>query len=215
MPAPVRTTATRRRTRGVTVVREEILDAAARAFCKAGYSAATMQAIAREAGFAASALYTYFASKEEIHDALIDSVRAEVHQSLQVALPRGLTFEQRMESLLLRQLEQVERRRHAYQLFFALAPATAYVGRGSRAKTQVPGIAVYAEQLAEWMAPSLPQKRRDRAPELAWLFIGIAWAFKRRWLIAMDEGNDGSLTQEAERILSLFLHGAVGAGAVE
>jgi AcrR family transcriptional regulator len=199
--------AARRRTRELALVREDILDAAARAFCEAGYSAATMQAIAREAGFGASALYTYFQRKEEIHDALIASVRAEIYQSLEVPLPRGATFAQRLELLLRRQLECVERRRHAYQLFFALAPATAYVGRGARPRTQPSGLLDYSEKLAAWMAPALSPDARAQAPELAWLFIGICWAFKRRWLLS---GGATPLVAEADRLLALFLHGASG-----
>ncbi len=208
MPVSVpRTAAARRRTREVAVVREEILDAAARAFCRAGYSAATMQAIAREAGFAASALYTYFESKEDIHDALIASVRQELRDSLQVTLPRGLTFAQRMESLLLRQLEQVERRREAYQLFYALAPAASHTARGGP-----PQLVVYADLLAAWMAEGLPKAQRVHAPDLAWLFVGIAWSFKRRWLLTATGPEAIPLTAQVERILALFLKGAEGVG---
>ena len=52
--------------------RTRILDAAERCFARDGFHGATMQAICREAGISAGALYLYFASKE----ALIEGITA-------------------------------------------------------------------------------------------------------------------------------------------
>ncbi len=46
--------------------REHILDAAERCFIDKGFHASTMDGICREAGVSSGALYTYFASKEEL-----------------------------------------------------------------------------------------------------------------------------------------------------
>jgi AcrR family transcriptional regulator len=52
--------------------REQILDAALRVFAKHGYSGASINAIAAEAGFSKGALYWNFASKQELFFALLD-----------------------------------------------------------------------------------------------------------------------------------------------
>jgi AcrR family transcriptional regulator len=52
--------------------REQLLDAAARVFAKRGYSGASINEIAAEAGFSKGALYWNFASKEELFFALLD-----------------------------------------------------------------------------------------------------------------------------------------------
>lgn len=52
--------------------REQLLDAAARVFAQRGYSGASINEIASEAGFSKGALYWNFASKEELFFALLD-----------------------------------------------------------------------------------------------------------------------------------------------
>ncbi len=52
--------------------REQILDAAARVFAARGYSGASINQIAAEAGFSKGALYWNFASKEELFFTLLD-----------------------------------------------------------------------------------------------------------------------------------------------
>ena len=61
-----RRTASVRRQREKERHREEILDAAERVFVARGFEQATMEGIAREAGFSTGALYNFFQSKEEL-----------------------------------------------------------------------------------------------------------------------------------------------------
>lgn len=60
--------------------RARILDAAERCFARAGFQGATMQAICREAGVSAGAVYVYFRSKEELIEGLSRRDRAEVRE---------------------------------------------------------------------------------------------------------------------------------------
>jgi len=53
--------------------RKQIIEAAGRVFAKVGFEKATMNDIAREAGYGKASLYFYFKSKDEIFDALISS----------------------------------------------------------------------------------------------------------------------------------------------
>lgn len=52
--------------------RERLLDAAAAVFSRRGYRAASVDEIAREAGFSKGAVYWHFASKEDLFFALLD-----------------------------------------------------------------------------------------------------------------------------------------------
>lgn len=65
--------------------RQMILDAARRVFEQQGLLGASMRAIAAEAGYAASALYNHYGSKEEIYGDLLlqslDSLNAAVHHA--------------------------------------------------------------------------------------------------------------------------------------
>lgn len=62
--------------------REEILAAAARVFASRGFHAASLEAIADDAGFSRGAVYYNFADKEELFLALLDSRCAERAQDL-------------------------------------------------------------------------------------------------------------------------------------
>lgn len=65
-PAPGPETANR-----ASVKQEEILDAATRVFLKAGYAAASMDAIARTAGVSKRTIYSHFGSKEALFATII------------------------------------------------------------------------------------------------------------------------------------------------
>ncbi len=71
-----------RKQRFVARTRADILNAAARAFARTGYQSVTMRDIAREAGYTAAALYTYFENKQEIVAALVKLVVDEFLEQL-------------------------------------------------------------------------------------------------------------------------------------
>ena len=52
--------------------RERLIDAATRVFARRGYHAATLEEVAREAGYSTGAVYSNFAGKEELFLALAD-----------------------------------------------------------------------------------------------------------------------------------------------
>jgi AcrR family transcriptional regulator len=72
--------APQRREREIARTREDIVEAANRAFVEVGVHDATMQDIAREAGYTAASLYTYFRSKQEIVEAVMDQLTTEFLQ---------------------------------------------------------------------------------------------------------------------------------------
>ena len=69
----------RRRTARGARSRERILDAAMAAFGERGYEGASMAGIAREAGVTKSVIYDHFASKAEMHKALVEHQARELH----------------------------------------------------------------------------------------------------------------------------------------
>src|SRR5262245_55113051 len=64
--------------RGVDPVkRRQIADGASRVFLAQGFDAASMGAIAREAGVSKGTLYVYFKSKEELFEAIVEEQRRQ------------------------------------------------------------------------------------------------------------------------------------------
>ncbi|HEY5284345.1 MAG TPA: TetR/AcrR family transcriptional regulator [Polyangia bacterium] len=109
--------AVQRREREIAHARLDILEAAIRAFARSGLHGTTMQDIAREAGYTAASLYTYFKSKQEIVDAMFNHLTEEYVQVFEQPLPSGLNFRQRFEMALHRQLELAEKRRSVFTTF--------------------------------------------------------------------------------------------------
>jgi AcrR family transcriptional regulator len=67
--------------RGDRAKRAQIIDGARRMFLAQGFDAASMGAIAREAGVSKGTLYVYFKSKEELFEAIVeDECRAQAEQ---------------------------------------------------------------------------------------------------------------------------------------
>ncbi len=57
--------------------RRQIIDGASRVFLAQGFDAASMGAIAREAGVSKGTLYVYFKSKEELFEAIVEEQRRQ------------------------------------------------------------------------------------------------------------------------------------------
>src|SRR5688572_14227560 len=169
-----------RRIQRIGRTRDDILDAAARAFARAGYRAATMQDIAREAGYTAPSLYTYFKSKQEMYGALVDRLTDAFLATFEQPLPAGLALGHRLELLLRRQLELADRRRDEFAVFFALRA----VDHLSRADAKSAGFERFAARFARWLADNASAgELGGRDPEhLGFALAGIEYAFFRRWL---------------------------------
>ena len=69
--------------------REKILEAAGNAFLANGYGDVTMQDVAKEAQISRAALYTYFGSKQEVFNGVIEFFLSVIVQSSIDALERG------------------------------------------------------------------------------------------------------------------------------
>ena len=69
--------------------RQQIIDGARRVFIDMGFDAASMNDITREAGVSKGTIYVYFASKEELFEALIEEERCAIFNDLYIALEQG------------------------------------------------------------------------------------------------------------------------------
>ena len=69
--------------------RQQIIDGARRVFIDMGFDAASMNDITREAGVSKGTIYVYFASKEELFEALIEEERCAIFNDLYLALEQA------------------------------------------------------------------------------------------------------------------------------
>lgn len=175
---------TKRKAAEVEQVRERILEAAARAFSSVGYEAATMVAIAKEAGYTAPTLYSYFEGKPDIFEGLIALTLKEHRALFQKRMPAGLSFEQKLELLLQRQFELIDRRRDvvAFLLSLQWPPNSTPQYRGKSARAAMAEVVLHSP--AKWFAKQTTNTEFSGLdPDLlASLLSGITSALVDRWL---------------------------------
>jgi AcrR family transcriptional regulator len=203
---------TQRRKRAIARTREDILEAAARAFSKRGYHSATMRDIAREAGYTAASLYTYFKSKQEILNGLATLVTEELVTGFDEPVPAGLSFRQKLELLTRRQLANVERRRDLFALLMTLHPSHACQSSGRERQRRNPlwHFELQVAAFAEWLrANATPADVSGRDPELVARFlVSIGNGFLAHWVFTARP--DEPVVKDRDLVLDLFLHGING-----
>jgi len=199
---------TARKPQLVTRTREAILDAATAVFAQQGYHAVTMKDIASAAGYTAPSLYNYFASKEEIFAALLERIHQANLDSLDEPVPSGLTFAQRLELLVRRQLDVRTRHADAFALFMRLQSGGMPSEELARWTQQA--FTGFLDRLTRWMSESASAAElREHDPEtLAYHLWGTMAADHARALLGRDTQAD--VQAHTQRIVALFLHGARG-----
>jgi len=200
-------TRTARHPKQIHRIRESILDAAIAVFARKGYRAATMHELAREAGYTAPSLYNYFSGKQQIFEALVDRLDAEFVAVFDEPMPSGLSFEHRVELLVRRQVELVQRRRGAFKVFLALQGGAGAIPSERAARRHAAGFRVYMDRFTAWMrAAAAATDLGGRTPEeLAFALWGLSVAFQARGGAASEDST--------QALIRIFLYGARGAPA--
>ena len=194
-----------RRAREIARTRQDILEAAARAFAARGFNGATMQDIAREAGYTAASLYSYFASKEEIINELFASIREERHAILDKGMPEGLTFRQKIELMLRRQLEFATKHHDAIRFFHFSGAATCESDPENRMTT----FEMVGQEFGDFIRRNATKEELggNDPLDLGLALAGMTHLFFLRWLRA-GANYDGSAA--IGQLLDLFFHGISG-----
>ncbi len=198
-----------RREREIARTREDILDAAARAFARTGMQATTMQDIAREAGYTAASLYTYFRSKGEIEEGLLHQLTTEFLQIFDRPMPEGLSFQQRFDALMLRHMELIERRLPLFVSFHAGQQGAGPCHGDAIGKRFHEDFERRMQRLARWFDDNAgPDDLGGHDSETAArLLFGMALGLLNRRLFSPDEGH---LTDLAPVIREFFFYGVSG-----
>jgi outer membrane protein TolC len=199
--------APQRREREIARTREDIVEAASRAFTKVGVHDATMQDIAAEAGYTAASLYTYFRSKNEIVEAVMELLTAEFLRAFDEPLPSNLSFAQRLEIIMLRQMEVIEKRR-TLMISFHADTGGPCPGGDAHGQSFHQNFERRILGLADWIRKNAkPEEIGGHDPELAARFlVGTAFGF----LHESVANAEGKLTDYVPMLHELFFHGVSG-----
>jgi TetR/AcrR family transcriptional regulator, acrAB operon repressor len=127
--------------------RETLLEAALEVFSAKGYTASTLEDIAKAAGVTRGALYHHFSGKAELYTTLVTQAASQPGQIVQQTLAEGGTFLEIMHTVFVRQIRAVEQnpryRATAQLAMFKLEPnpeleqANALLSQGRQATLEL------------------------------------------------------------------------------
>jgi AcrR family transcriptional regulator len=198
-----------RREREIAHTRTDILEAAIVAFARTGLHSTTMQDIAREAGYTAASLYTYFKSKQEIVEAMITFLTDEYIQICDEPVPSGLTFRQRFEMILHRSLELVDKRRNVFVGFLNEQDGSATCLAGGSGQAFHSNFQRRIQRLAKWLRDNAkPEDLGGNDPEIiAHLLFGMGFGLSYQWRAS---NSQVSFVDHAAIINDFFFYGVSG-----
>jgi len=198
-----------RKRRDTALTCQTILEAAARAFAKRGYHGTTMEEVAREVGYSVGALYTYFDGKEALYSALLDFISEQFEAIHEEPLPLSLTFRQRLEWVVMRQLGVVEKNRDFFVMFLAQRSSFDWELGNSVGDKAREGYLRWVDRTVELVKVGLAtgELRRPKGAnerDMAFVIVGAVNATLFRWLGGELEGP---LRDFAPTLVGLLLEG--------
>ncbi|MEZ4223479.1 MAG: TetR/AcrR family transcriptional regulator [Polyangiaceae bacterium] len=187
--------------------REAILEAAERAFLRAGYHQAKMSDVAREAGVSIGTVYNYFDSKEQVFSSLVEAGRNEFLSALESADASDSSLE-RAFAIVRAALQHIEARGELFTMYMRMGMVSeGDIGR-VLGEHHEDGYVHYLSLLASALSEAQTEGvlRRDLSAEiLAGSLAANVNAVVFRWMRS-ERGTE--LLDEAKTALDLFLRGA-------
>jgi AcrR family transcriptional regulator len=168
-----------------------------------------MQDIAREAGYTAASLYTYFKSKQEIVDAMVTQLTDEYIKVFDEPVPSGLTFRQHFELVLHRHLELIDRTHNVFVGFLSDHSNQSMCASDDTGRAFHDNFERRIQRLAEWLKETAaPDDIGGHDPEIvARTLFGMAFGLLHRW---GAEDKQDPFVNYAPLITELFFHGVSG-----
>jgi len=198
----------RRTKEEAAITREQLLKKALAAFSKKGYSATTLEDIAREAEVTRGAIYWHFGSKAELYNTLIREYSDRGNVIIQQAASEGGTLLEILHRVFVRQLQAIEDNsdlRALMELYLFKTGLVPELEEGR--KQQIESGIGLIEMIAGIMAQGVEQGllRSDIEPkEMARAYLAFQNGVTQLWLTAPDQF---SLKASAESFAEILMTG--------
>lgn len=168
-----------RRAEQADSTRSKILEAAARVLSRDGFHGSTVRGIAREAGYTASSLYTYFPNKEAIFEALREWLVERGCQAFDAPVPASLTLIQKLELITQRIVEVTTR-----ELDGAVLPHLVVKAQlpDETFADHIEGTRVFMDRITAWMEEHATAKELGghTPADIAHVYVGMLQAMATR-----------------------------------
>ncbi len=196
-----------RKEREAELARSLIIQSALAVFTQKGYHGATMDEIARTAGYSPAAVYRYFHSKDDIFRAALETVTEQFSALVREVPPVSLPFVERLRWMFLRMVALAQANRDFFIAFIAQRGYIEWDLRTDIGQAVDCARREHLAQIAAIMERGLAEGALAPANPVTYAlaFIGMAHAFLGRWIL---EGASRPFEDEVNTMLSLFMHGA-------
>ena len=196
-----------RRAREAAHARRMILEAAAAVFARKGFHGATLDEIARTAGYSPPALYRYFRNKDEIFHGVMTTIGEQFLSLFDERPPVPLRFADRLRWHLARQFQIAQQHRDLFVTFIAQRAVFEWDLRSEIGEAAHQFYVDHLRRLADLMREGVAEGalRQGDPDDYATAFAAIVRGFVFRWLIAE---RAYPLERHIETIVALFLRGA-------
>lgn len=97
-------------------MRKSIVDAAQKLFQQFGLAKTTMEDIAKAIGKGKSSLYYYFATKEQIFEAVVEKEKIGIEREIKSAIAKEQTTSGRLKALAMAKNKEIRKRRINYKI---------------------------------------------------------------------------------------------------
>jgi TetR/AcrR family acrAB operon transcriptional repressor len=200
--------AMRRTKEEAAITREQLLKKALAAFSKKGYSATTLEDIAREAEVTRGAIYWHFGSKAELYNTLIREYSDRGNVIIQQAASEGGTLLEILRRVFIRQLQAIQDNPDLRALMELYLFKTGLVpeleeGRKQQVESGIGLVDMIAGIMGQGVELGL--LRSDIQPkEMARAYLAFQNGVIQLWLIAPDQF---SLTASAESFADILMAG--------
>ena len=186
--------------------RLEILKAAVDLFSKRGFEKTTVDEIAAHANVGKGTIYLYFANKEKIFVAIIESGIQEILRRMNEIFSESTNFRQQLGELLKEHLQFAENHRDFYQVLINERLNMKWVGDKESQDRLIELHHKLNQQLTKFMQIGIDQGQiRNGDPSIfAYIFTGIISQFCFHWL---TEKENESLVEQVPVIFDLFFNG--------
>ena len=181
-----------------------MLDAAVRAFARRGFSGLTMDDLAREAGYSTASLYNYFPNKDAVLCALVDRSLERMLRAVEGPLPLGLSPVQRLESIVLRLLEEAREHLWLTELLMSHAMASGEADPGSVASSYLAVHQRFMDAVTGFVG-QVDWMPGDHAERLAYHLVSAVRTENFLWLV-QDPPED--LAALAHELMAFWSGGA-------
>jgi AcrR family transcriptional regulator len=188
-------------------VRDQFIDAAWSIIMERGMGALKVDEVARRAGYAPGSVYNYFASKDDL---IVRAWQRDSRASLailQVEIPAGLSLEAGLVFWVKAMLSHTDERRSLFTDMAMAMPVDSPEAQMEMRRFMKEHLLGVVELMAKRLASMLPETA-EPPEEAAWLLLGLVKDRTIRWIMSGDK--DERVSDHAETIVRMFLHGALG-----